>query len=192
MVYCFSVRKFGKPLLIFIHVHEYLIQEAWKVKSRDRFQVDENEGDGGISEKKKEKKKRKREKKQKGYSEDKEQEVEDDVNVNRDSSDDENAGTQNAIAAAGLEDTDEEDVYNDEHDTPMGKKSRKQRALSESEDDFAPTFSSVKADSGRVRDEMEEAFGASDDEVGDNYPQGSDSGNEELERKRRIYDSESE
>ena len=172
-----------------IITYTFIFQEAWKVKSRDRFQVDDNEGDGGMSEKKKEKKKRKREKKQKSYSPDKEHEIEDDANATRYSSDDENAGTQNAIAAAGLEDTDEEDEYNEERDTPMGKKSRKQQALSESEDDFAPP---AKSASGKVRDEMEEAFGASDGEVGDNHPQGSDSGNEELERKRRMYDSESD
>lgn len=147
------------------------VKENWRVKNREKFQADENDEDAGASEKKekKEKKKRKREKKQKGQSDDREQEAgdegnftqepEDEGNFMQDSSDDEKDGTQNVLAAAGLEDTDDEDDMVAE-DTPSGKKARKRQALSDSDQEDAVV---AKSDSGG-----DEAFAGSDGEIGEN------------------------
>eukprot|EP00250_Pteridium_aquilinum_P010972 c19754_g1_i1 orf=803-4069(-) len=165
------------------------MKDSWRIKSRDKFQVDENDEDGGGTEKKKDKKKRKREKKQKGQ---KEQDLEDEANFVHDSSDDENAGAPNILAAAGLEDTDEEG-QNDMamEDTPSAKKSRKRQALSESDEEVP----AARSDSEKVPDEAEEAFGGSDGEIGESRaPEtySSDKSNDEPEAKRAGFESDSE
>ncbi|MCO5577224.1 hypothetical protein L7F22_031049 [Adiantum nelumboides] len=165
------------------------LKETWRLKSREKFQVDENEEDGGGGEKK-DKKKRKREKKQKAQ---RDQELEEEEEFAHESSDDENAGTQNQLAAAGLEDSDEEEGNNERtmEYTPTVQKARKRQALSDSEDDAPP----APSDSGKVPVGSEEAFEGSDGEIGESRPQemySSDKSNADVEGKRGGFDSDSE
>ncbi|KAH7315078.1 hypothetical protein KP509_21G032900 [Ceratopteris richardii] len=167
------------------------LKEAWRIKNREKFQVDENEEEGGTD-KKKDKKKRKREKKQKGQ---REQEVEE-GNFAHESSDDENVIAENPFAAAGLEDSDDEAAANgmDADDTSKAKKSRKRQAMSDSEEEEeAPT---ARSDSDKGLDEaMGEAFGGSDGDIGESRaPEmySSDRSNDDEGRKKTAFESDSD